>query len=411
MTNNTLFLNRIVSVDKSAISKKKKHGSLLIALIIMSKMLNILVGTFVPSSFPTGATILGLIWIFFLLYALKYYDDFNVIILCLSLFVITFFLISIALVDGDHTSELFVNFIEYGLLGLLAGNCKFSVRKILEIFAISTFICFVPTIIVFRNSIASINSISMPISYHFFPMFAATILHMFFYHQKKYLLSYVFSIGCIIFILLKGTRGIAVSFIALVFLIFFIKSKRLNNSKFAKYFICILAILTIVVIASNIETLIVYADNLLSRAGINIKLLQDSIDTIQTKNDITDGRTYLYSLAFSGFLKSPIFGNGIGSFNNITPLAQYPHNGILQLMFEGGLLLSLPIIMVLIISTFLFLKCENNLDYRIIFAFLFCAAFIPSLFSDEIWLYQSLWFLIGYSTYFFFMRCLTITKK
>lgn len=107
------------------------------------------------------------------------------------------------------------------------------------------------------------------------------------------------------------------------------------------------------------------------------------------EEDISNNRYPLYAMAWEGFLDSPIWGNGIATFNNFDG---YPHNLFLQMLYETGLLMIIPFVYILIktIKTILSVKRTCNIDYRFV-TFYFLISINQLMFSSYFWRNQSFW--------------------
>ncbi|GAA0343336.1 hypothetical protein GCM10008931_38280 [Oceanobacillus oncorhynchi subsp. oncorhynchi] len=103
----------------------------------------------------------------------------------------------------------------------------------------------------------------------------------------------------------------------------------------------------------------------------NVPILAKVVETIQgidTGEDVTSGRVVLYQRAWELFLENPIFGIGWGQFVVVTTglLARdlVVHNVYLQLLSETGLIGFIIIIIPIIYAYFLTIKCykviKNN---------------------------------------------------
>ena len=67
-------------------------------------------------------------------------------------------------------------------------------------------------------------------------------------------------------------------------------------------------------------------------------------------NDISNGREPVYEAAIAGIKNAPLLGNGIEAFPAYTAYS-YPHNFILQLVYEGGILFCvIPVITIAWVS-------------------------------------------------------------
>ena len=111
------------------------------------------------------------------------------------------------------------------------------------------------------------------------------------------------------------------------------------------------------------------------------------------EGDVSNGRNDIASIAIKGFLSSPFWGNGMDSFNANTGLA-YPHNLFLQLLYDGGLLLSAVIILPILKKIKrTYLNCSY--DEYTVYTFLLMCSVPGSMFSMDIWSNGVLWFAFG----------------
>src|SRR5699024_3986187 len=106
--------------------------------------------------------------------------------------------------------------------------------------------------------------------------------------------------------------------------------------------------------------------NFLYERGIEVAAIIKTINMIERAGitGILNARDIVYERAFDMFASAPFFGNVVGSYgdkyiNSFT----YPHNLILQLLVEGGIILTLPFIFILIVSGWQLLKSWSKNSY------------------------------------------------
>ena len=94
---------------------------------------------------------------------------------------------------------------------------------------------------------------------------------------------------------------------------------------------------------------------------------------LASNGDIMNGRTDIYRLAWEGFCDSPILGNGIGVFSDRFGGQNMPfiHNIVLQLLYELGILLPIPIFMIMINGLCRILLSHENDEKKFFFLILF----------------------------------------
>jgi O-antigen ligase len=110
--------------------------------------------------------------------------------------------------------------------------------------------------------------------------------------------------------------------------------------------------------------------------------------------NILNGRDLIISKVLSYIMDKPLLGYGIGSVMEITGF-NYPHNFALQFLFEGGIILAMPIIYLLINSFKLMFSANVSLNDKTFIFFLFQSSVIQLSFSSYPWQSQIFWLFIG----------------
>lgn len=192
--------------------------------------------------------------------------------------------------------------------------------------------------------------------------------------KSFYLFLMVFNI---LLIILSGSRGALVSVLMVSFImaiIYFVK-----KGKFFRLAFLIIAV-------SFISVLLINRNPNYSFAVERILSLFNS-DFEQSSS----GRDLLYNAALKNFFESPIYGEGIGSFSYEVGFYYYPHNIILEILNDFGLI-------GLLVFLFLSLKIFNKIIWILkqditthIIAFFFINVFIQMMFSGSYLVTSQLW--------------------
>ena len=67
--------------------------------------------------------------------------------------------------------------------------------------------------------------------------------------------------------------------------------------------------------------------------------------TLKIQTDISNGRNAITEYVVENIFKSPIWGHGVSTITyNSNGMIPYPHNFILQLFYDGGILLAVPVL-------------------------------------------------------------------
>ena len=126
--------------------------------------------------------------------------------------------------------------------------------------------------------------------------------------------------------------------------------------------------------------------------GISLNFI-DKIIFMEQSGDISNGRELLYANTINEILEKPFFGWGCDQFYTHHDL-NYPHNFILQILYDGGLLLFFILAIPLWYGLKRFWRSCSTDEYAVFVALLFSGLF-GSLFSGNLWAGASLWLLFG----------------
>lgn len=375
--------------------KEDRIGSFLVALMICSKLLNTAIPVLYSGGVQAGIITMGAIWGLYMVYVLvfKKYKA-NLYAALFLIYILLYFAISNT-IYSEHIRLLTLHFVEYGVVGFLIGGTSFDVEKTTRYTSYLVLLLAYPIIVLLQtNRLLYGESMGMGLSYALLSPALAIITHLLYFRRKKdYLmyLVYIFSAYLLYQIIVRGIRGAILCM--LVFAFFAVLNTDRIRAKFSVRRGVVLVIVFIGLL--NADSIFSFVANWLSSAGVHIRFIEKTIALGNVVGDVSNGRTSIYSVALSDFIESPIWGKGIGYFPEIHNI-NYPHNLVLQVLGEGGLLLGIPIVIILgrIVYDLIFGKIvDRNLK---IIVLLLASCTIPAAFvSDEIWNYQLLWLLFG----------------
>lgn len=239
------------------------------------------------------------------------------------------------------------------------------------------------------------QAISMGQSYAFIIPVIASIVYLFLYYRSekivaiKWGLVVIAGINFVYFtqLVMFGSRGPLVCAIGVLIFLFCVrpqypKGVSVNKkSLLVGFLIIMLGMLMLDKILSILTSLSdkVYAI--------------EKIINLSQSGDVSNGRDYVYHMAWEGFLSSPIWGNGFAQFFRNTS-EPYPHNSLLQILYDGGILFALLIFMPLIGKFKRYVRVASLNEYALLVLFFF-AGFIASMFSDDLWMQPMLWSFFG----------------
>ena len=208
----------------------------------------------------------------------------------------------------------------------------------------------------------------------------------------------------IYFLLVYCSRGV---YLALLLCLLFCEIVNGITTKKLLIFSVIICIIMILLI--HIIPILTFINDFLNSHNISFKIIEKNLRLLK-EGDVSNGRENIYPIAIEGINKSFIIGNGIGSFN--LKYNTYPHNFILQIMYEGGLLFLIPIIIPAIYGFYTILAKKNiSKNMRSFVIFLFCASIIRLFISYEFWKEMFFWMYLSVSVLAMLNKDIMIDKE
>ncbi|MBN2770552.1 MAG: O-antigen ligase family protein [Spirochaetes bacterium] len=302
------------------------------------------------------------------------------------LYILIIFLFSFLINDNNYYAiDSILKFFIFGIIPIYLSNCDFDEILVLKLILVIGFISlpFLTT----RNYHDIASEYKMGLSYAILPIFFSAIILA----SEKYLykiISWVVIIACVIILIDIGSRGAVVSLFCFISVFFF---SKLIKREFLKYASLLLFTGLFFVLIENIWSVLSWLQFSLMKYDMSIYALDKTI-LYYGQDKLLNFRDYLWVSAIDGIKDSFLIGNGIGSFQLIH--GTYVHNIFLQSIWEGGLLLFIPVVAVFFISLMTIL--HNSFSEKNIFLiYLLSLSFFSLLFSSMFWMNQNLWLLIG----------------
>ena len=245
------------------------------------------------------------------------------------------------------------------------------------------------------------RALGMVLSYSVLFSCSCGLLYLLYYrkHDRKPI-SIIFTLLCVpqfyymYEMIFYGSRGPALALLVLVVLIGYFKPKNDYDyiDRKISAFVVIIAI-AVTLIAVFFEDILIWFSALLQRHNIFFRSLTKTL-SLYRKFDISHGRTEYYVTALRGFFREPVLGHGLDMFLENTGLI-YPHNFILQLAYDGGLVMLLTILLPAVIYSIKILA-EKKYSSFVIWSLLFSASAVGALFSGDLWEKYHLWYFFAY---------------
>ncbi|MBE7022998.1 MAG: hypothetical protein E7412_00860 [Ruminococcaceae bacterium] len=242
------------------------------------------------------------------------------------------------------------------------------------------------------------TGVSLGLSYAIFPLLVAPIFHFCFYRKqaKKYMyILYALAVFLLVNLMLKGNRGIMVSAITAAALIFIRGGGDKRRSGASMIRIVIVAVVAIICVA-NFYEIVEWAYDYLNERNINANFFK-KILSLQKRGDISNGRNFIYEYTIKEIFEKPFWGHGISTiFDNSGGRIVYPHNLILQLFYDGGAVLAIPVSLV-ICSAVAYAFIGEDREEALFSMFLLVVCLPRAMFSADIWRTESLWLFVLHS--------------
>lgn len=389
-----------------------RNNSLPLSVVLMSILLGIYVdikcinwilaygffsseGGFMSFLYPI---VVACIMILFLTTNIKKEVRFSKKTFLLAAYLILFYIFTILFIGSPRVSITFFSI--FTITGLLLPN---FVKIDSKCFLISVMLW--PTIAIFKldrvfqMTLDWKDAISMDSSYAFMTPIIATIVYLFSYYRSDYRWKKVFiiilsSINFIFFLKLfqHGSRGpLLAIFLTLVFFWVVQYSERKGGAVFNRKNIFV-ALLCIVLSILFMNAFLDFVFLIMDKFGIN-SIALEKIVRLSAEGDLSNGRNTLKDLAINGFWDSFLVGNGLDRFDANTGQA-YPHNFVLQILYDGGLLLAFILLVPIIVNTIMkFKKCSKS--QYIVQTFLLFSSVPYALLSQDLWENAVFWLFVG----------------
>lgn len=315
---------------------------------------------------------------------------------CVGLIVFLFFVTKLL---TEYSEISFRKFSSMTLLAMLCPsiNC-YDEKKLLTYIIWFSFPAIFLLDRIFTTSGFMYETISMGISYAFLPSVIASVVYLFVY-WKKNVSDFTMLIGCLangVFLsklVQYGSRGPTLSVVLCVLFLVIYKVHNGRGIKAKSWKLVAISFLLAIVIM-NIWPILSLILDYIHGLGLRLNFVDKLFRLQSSAMDISNGRGEIWTTVIQEFLKSPLVGYGMStSFHNIGII--YPHNLVLQLLYDGGLVLALPILY-FTIRGFMewYRNCETS-SYAL-GVMLFFSSIPRAMLSTDVWEHGAVWFTLMY---------------
>lgn len=381
------------------VERKDKIQSVLISLYISIPLLNQILRSIFQNAYfmsliymTVSVLVVGII-VFVVVYEKKLFisRDFFIVFTVVIVY-------SIFSVPSEKSSMNIASVFFYVLLPMMAG-AMINIRSDIVLKTILILSSFSMLFIDKFFVVDSNGYITMGMSYIFMtPIIAASIYLYLFYKNdisKSKKLFFLFSLLQVIYFLKLfqyGSRGPLISIILCWLFMLVVKYNiqekniYLSKSKIGFMFV------GLIIVINQFYNILVFINLQLSKHGISAQIIEKTI-RLMAQNNVFNSRDNIYTSAFSHFWDHPVFGHGLSTFSTYTNI-NYPHNFLIQFLFDGGVFLFLLLLFVILKNIIFWYKgCTANAFC--LFIFLFFISVPGALVSGDIWENERFWLFIG----------------
>jgi len=252
---------------------------------------------------------------------------------------------------------------------------------------------------IFYGEILETGVVSMGTCYALLIPVLGDLVYLRFYYRKESIrmkIIMLFFAAINLFYLVQmamfGSRGPILCAVLLI-MSFFITRIDDNKKVFFRKGRVLIIIIGLLFLIFSFTAILQALQDFLAKFDISLNVV-DKFLRLDDNGDMTNGRESLSTMAWKGIVESPLWGNGISQFNNNTGEG-YPHNFVLQMLYDGGIILTLAIMVPVTQSLIRKLKTisENKFSF---FVLLFFASVPGALFSGDLWNASTLWMFFGF---------------
>ncbi|MFS0596013.1 O-antigen ligase family protein [Peribacillus frigoritolerans] len=383
---------------------KNNKYALLVALMITIQFINEVIVEIIGNEVSVMPALFVLLFLYYIFISLRHgVLNFKISYIIIGLLISTYYCISY-LLYSDVISVSLTFFFGFCFMPYLfmykQVDTKLVITYVVKISVIA--IPVVNGIFNYSQSGVLYNSIPMGMAYAILPVIISSFVHFIYYRKSSTLwvkIAYVANLYYLVKLLSLGNRGIILSLIFALILVYLIRFDKNGHRIFKNSYLFITQIiivsLTVGIIIVNFQQFFIIIYNKLNAFGINPAFLSKT-NFLLANGNVDNGRIELISLGLNGFIKSPLWGNGIGVFGVNNTLGLYPHNLFVQLLYDGGLILTVPIVYLLLSCTIRIFKTTQLNQGFPLFILLFSTSIPRLMVSADIWKVQTFWMLLAF---------------
>ncbi len=385
-------------MDNNLVKPKQKYilMSFIYAYIISISFLNALIGI----AFDTGGMVINIAIVLGVAF-LNIRQMVNIRVRIITIIYVTFIIAFYVVTTGVSFPIVSRNdFYFYFALTSLIGVYECDKERILR-YAMYISLLAIP----FHNDLLGgfmkDATVSMGSSFAMMPVFLSGVIHFFFFRRKGKVfdkICYIIDFSFLLEVVLKGNRGIALAVMITVFCLYIKNWGGKESRKIT--FRLVLVMAAVFFIYANFYQILGWVNDFLMSFDIEANFIQKTL-RLQEKGDLSNGRDSIFNYTINEIMKSPFWGHGISTiWYNSYGRINYPHNFLLQLLYDGGLLLTIPVLSILFKTIkYAFKGKDREESAFVLYMLLIC---VPKMmFSSDMWRNAPFWLMLAHVLQFY----------
>lgn len=303
-----------------------------------------------------------------------------------------------------HSTISYTELLVYCFIPIYVSFYKIDVEKVLKCMMFFSVLIITVSNDFFKSVSAGYETIGMSATYNVLPFIIATAIHFIYYRVKASFwlwLAYGINIYYLLKVIYLGNRGPIITLIVFVLLVIMHKQNpdgTIRKSPGKTVFITLTVGIVSILVVNNIESIILTVHSWLKSMNIELAFITKSVTKIN-QGDLSNGRSNLFNFVIQGIKEHYLVGNGIGSITyNSLGRYVYPHNLFLQMWYDLGIIVSLPLLWLVGKSARKTMFDSSISKEAVTMLMLVFTLSIPRLcYSSEFWDNTTFWLLIMFT--------------
>lgn len=303
-----------------------------------------------------------------------------------------------------YTTISYTELLVYCFIPIYVSFYKIDAEKVLKYMMLFSMLVIPISNEFFKGVSAHYETIGMSTSYNVLPFVIAAAIHFIYYRKRAgswLWLCYGINTYYLLKVIYLGNRGPIITLIVFALLVIMHKQNpdgTIRKSPGKTMFITLSVGVISILVINNIESIVLAVHGWLKSMNIEVAFITKSVAKIN-QGDLSNGRSKLFNFVIQGIKDNFLVGNGIASIlYKSFGRYSYPHNLFLQMWYDVGIIVSLPLLWLVGKSV-----RKTMFDYSInketvtMLMLLFTLSIPRLCYSSEFWRTTTFWLLIMFT--------------